>query len=390
GPGPVTVQPSTPDGERQTIGREQLGGSRDGQVTVQLPAGVREAVLPAAEVAKLGDDRLALHFGAASVQVPAAVLKQITELAADGNGAGAEVIFTVRPVAADQANDKKPAGGSEGLAVTAAGDLYEFAITIVPAGGKTSVKLDRFSEPVNVEVPYRKGSVNENLIGLYVYKESTKEWDYVGGKADASKGVVTAALNHFSTYAVLEYDKTFDDVGKTDWAYEATRSLSAKHLVEGVSARTFEPSRNVTRAEFAMLLVRMLGLTKDASGATTPAFADVTRSDWHYDAIAAAYNAGLIQGRSADAFEPQATISREEMAALVVRAYAYASGTRPAGTAAGRYSDESEISEWARADVYAASEAGLMQGTGDERFAAKSAVTRAEAAQAIYNLVKQR
>ncbi|MEF3308914.1 DUF4855 domain-containing protein [Paenibacillus sp. GYB004] len=391
GPGPVTVRPSTPDAERQTIGREQLGGSRDGQVTVQLPAGVREAVLPADGLAKLGDDQLVLHFGAASVQVPAAVLKQITELAADGNGAGAEVIVTVRPVAADQAGDKKPAGGSEGLAVTAAGDLHEFAITIVPAGGKTSVKLDRFSEPVNVEVPYRKGSVNENLIGLYVYNESTKEWDYVGGKADASKGVMTAALNHFSTYAVLEYDKTFDDVGKADWAYEAIRSLSAKHLVEGVSAHAFEPSRSVTRAEFATLLVRMLGLTKDASGAAPAfAFADVTRSDWHYDAIAAASDAGLIQGRSADAFKPQATISREEMAALMVRAYAYASGTRPAGTAAERYSDESDISEWARADVYAASAAGLMQGTGDERFAAKSAVTRAEAAQAIYNLVKQR
>lgn len=388
GPGPVTGQPSAPAAERKVVSKEQLSNSRDGQVTVQLPADVREAVLPVDEVAKLGGNRLELTFGAVSVQVPPAVLKKVAELGTGDHGTGAEVTFTVRPVPADEAADKLPAGGSEGLIVNAAGELYEFGITIVPAGGKPPVKLDRFNEPVNVEVPYRKGSANEGLIGLYGYNESTKEWDYVGGKVDTTKGVVVAELNHFSTYAVLEYDKSFADVSKTDWAYEAIRALSAKHLVEGVSAHAFEPSRSVTRAEFATLLARMLGLSKDASGAA-PAFADVERSDWYYDAIAAAFKGGLIQGRSAESFEPQATISREEIAALMVRAYSSVSGQRPAGTKAERYADEQDISEWARADVYAASEAGLMKGTGEERFAAKSAVTRAEAAQAIYNLVKQ-
>ncbi|MNJ48725.1 Endo-1,4-beta-xylanase A precursor [compost metagenome] len=116
---------------------------------------------------------------------------------------------------------------------------------------------------------------------------------------------------------MLEYNKTFADVREDHWAAQTIKIMSAMLIANGVSDTQFAPDRSITRAEFAALIVRVLGL--DAEGASP--FADVTAGDWFASSVAAAYQAGIVNGRTETAFAPNQTISREEMAAMIVRAY---------------------------------------------------------------------
>gem|GEM_PF-262255 len=248
------------------------------------------------------------------------------------------------------------------------------------------------AEPVKIELAYDPSGVDEALLGVYGYNEETETWEYVGGEIGPGTGVMVAEASRPGLYAVMEYDKTFADVPEEHWAHAAIRQLSARHIVKGVSGEEFAPGKRTTRAEFAALLARALGLEAEA-GEGTP-FADVPEGAWYAEAVAAAHAAGLIEGLTEEAFGPDEPISREQMAVLLVRAYALLTGKEiAAGTdhLAG-YTDGEDVSGWAREAVNAAIELGLMQGKGGGQFAPKEEATRAETAMVIWkllNLLKQ-
>jgi len=248
------------------------------------------------------------------------------------------------------------------------------------------------AEPVKIELAYDPSGVDEALLGVYGYNEETETWEYVGGEIGPGTGVMVAEASRPGLYAVMEYDKTFADVQEEHWAHAAIRQLSARHIVKGVSGEEFAPGKRTTRAEFAALLARALGLEAEA-GEGTP-FADVPEGAWYAEAVAAAHAAGLIEGLTEEAFGPDEPISREQMAVLLVRAYALLTGKEiAAGTdhLAG-YTDGEDVSGWAREAVNAAIELGLMQGKGGGQFAPKEEATRAETAMVIWkllNLLKQ-
>ncbi|SFJ80466.1 S-layer homology domain-containing protein [Paenibacillus sp. UNC496MF] len=104
--------------------------------------------------------------------------------------------------------------------------------------------------------------------------------------------------------------------------------------------------------------------------------------------IAAAYGAGLIKGRTDDAFAPNDAISREEMAAMLVRAYAYAGGKDLAAGEAAPLADAGAVSRRAVADVDKAVASGLMTGVGGGCFAPEAQATRAETAEALLRLLR--
>ena len=107
---------------------------------------------------------------------------------------------------------------------------------------------------------------------------------------------------------------------------------------------------------------------------------------YYAGAVATAAKAGVIQGRGADTFAPDDKISREEMAALIVRAYELKLGKIEAPDEH-RYNDNAEISGWALEAVNKAFAAGFMTGTGNGDFAPDQAVSRAEAAAGLARLL---
>ncbi|MGE6230441.1 glycerophosphodiester phosphodiesterase family protein [Paenibacillus chitinolyticus] len=200
--------------------------------------------------------------------------------------------------------------------------------------------------------------------------------------AGTAKTAVTFKRSGSGFYAVVSGAPVFADMAG-HWAQADVELLAAKLVVEGSGGGRFDAERSVTRAEFAALLVRALGLPKAAGPA---GFGDVGSADWFAGDVAAAAAAGLIGGYEDGSFRPQRPITREEQAAMLVRALPYAGAASAAAITKpqqeeilARYTDSGKI-VWAQAEVAAAVQAGLMNGVTDGTLAPASEATRAQSA----------
>ncbi|MBQ9985058.1 MAG: S-layer homology domain-containing protein, partial [Oscillospiraceae bacterium] len=100
----------------------------------------------------------------------------------------------------------------------------------------------------------------------------------------------------------------FTDLGNHAWASDAINALAADGIIRGTSETTFSPASNITRADFALLLVRAFKLTSD----NTENFADVSAADYFATELAVARNNGIISGIGDNKFAPRNTITRQD------------------------------------------------------------------------------
>ena len=99
---------------------------------------------------------------------------------------------------------------------------------------------------------------------------------------------------------------------------------------------------------------------------------------------------GIVNGTSKDRFTPDAPIKRQEMAAMLVRAYVHAMKLRQESISAGSgFTDLAESPDWVREAVETAHALGFVQGHTPSRFEPEGLTTRAESAQVIYNLLNK-
>ncbi len=227
-------------------------------------------------------------------------------------------------------------------------------------------------------------AADKKLAGIY-YIDDRGRLEYIGGAWE--NGRLKADAYHFSSYAVLEYDKSFDDLSAEHWAAGTIRELAAKHVIDGVSDRLFAPEQPVTRAQFAAMLVRALGVSPAKDASAVP-FKDVDRAAWYASSVAAAYSRGLVSGRDEAVFAPDEQITREEMAVMIVRAYEATTDAKAPEADAGEASflDAKLISPWAAASVQAGAALSLLEGRADGVYDPQGTTTRAESAQALWNL----
>ncbi|MGB9921032.1 MAG: S-layer homology domain-containing protein [Moorellales bacterium] len=224
-------------------------------------------------------------------------------------------------------------------------------------------------------------TVDEDKLGLYRYNEATRSWEYLGGRVDKATKTVTAKVAALTQakYAVMAYEKTFTDL-LGHWARRDVEIMAARHIAGGVSETLFAPNGKVTRAQFAALLIRTLGITEAKPAASS--FTDVAASDWYFGAVETARAAGLVGGYPDGTFRPEAPITREEMAAMVCRALGYAGKkpvlAQPVEVLLARFSDTAQIGTWAREAVATAVSENILRGR-DGQAAPKANATRAEA-----------
>ncbi|WP_270168167.1 glycosyl hydrolase 53 family protein [Paenibacillus sp. SYP-B4298] len=352
----------------------------NGTIAVKLEQAKQRVLLPVAQIAT--GSKLQVTRGSVTVTVPAAVLDEVKALVSDGQS-GSSVSLRMSELAESEAKvvleRAQAADGSTSL--KAAGALLRLELGLAETDGGVK-ELATFKEPIVLQWKVDEATSTE-LLGIYAIGQDGK-LAYVGGKLE--DGVMTARLAHFSTYGLLEFDKDFQDVGSDHWAAGYIKQLAARQIVTGISPQHFAPDRSVTRAEFAALLVRALGLGSDT--ATEAVFEDVTATDWYAPAVAAAHAAGIVQGQSAKRFEPEQHITREEMAVMLMRAYELRSGKRLPAAAGAEFADKADIAAWAVAAVDAAAELGLVQGNGKGQFEPHSLASRAETAKVIALLLQ--
>ncbi len=132
------------------------------------------------------------------------------------------------------------------------------------------------------------------------------------------------------------------------------------------------------------MLIRALGL----KGQAEVGFTDVLADKWYAEAVGLAKEAGIVNGQTALKFEPEAKITRKEMAAMLARAYAYAKNSvSVASLSVSAFTDTGTVPQWAQEAISEVYRIGLMQGRAVGQFAPNQNGTRAESAQMILNLL---
>ena len=172
----------------------------------------------------------------------------------------------------------------------------------------------------------------------------------------------------------------FDDLSSAEWARESILVLYEKGIVSGTGERKFEPSGNVTREQFAKMIVSACG--KFDSNAQS-AFSDTDKNAWYAPYVASAANAGIVFGIDESNFGIGQNITREDMAVMIYRA-----SQMSAEQTDEFFADDVELSDYAKEAVYTLKAKKVMNGKGDNRFEPKAYATRAEAAKMIYSLIE--
>ena len=169
------------------------------------------------------------------------------------------------------------------------------------------------------------------------------------------------------------------------WAENEIRELAKEGIINGRSETEFVPEDTMTRAEYAALIRRAIGLNPSIySGG----FNDVEGNAWYANEIQAIVNAGIMSGDADGSFRPNAPISREEMAKVIVNAYLAKSGAADVTAAEISFTDSGEIAPWAQEYIGKAATLGLINGMGDGSYAPKGNMTRAQGSVVIYRLIK--
>ena len=169
----------------------------------------------------------------------------------------------------------------------------------------------------------------------------------------------------------------FVDLGNHAWAEDAINYLADEGIIKGTSETTFSPANNITRADYAILLVRAFELESD----NAENFADVSASDYFARELAVARNTGIVGGIGDNKYAPRNTITRQDMMVILYRALVKMGiELKPIeGIEVEAFADYADVADYARDAVKALVEAGLVNGKG-ESLAGSEFTTRAEVA----------
>ncbi|MHA7579796.1 S-layer homology domain-containing protein [Paenibacillus vandeheii] len=253
-----------------------------------------------------------------------------------------------------------------------------------------SVNVDKFNSYVSRTIAL-PGNVDPNQITTGVVVDAGGTVRHVPTKVTLVNGVYHAQINSLtnSVYAVIWHPHTFTDVAR-HWAEIDVNDMSSRMVIQGITDTTFEPNRGVTRAEFAAILVRGLGLK---SGEQVNSFKDVNGSEWYADAVNTSSSYGLIDGYEDGTFRPETQITRQEAMALIKRATKLTGmdTTVPADDVKewSDYADAEQVASWAKEAVSTSIYTGLVSGRGKDTIAPKQSITRAETAVIIRRLLQQ-
>lgn len=226
----------------------------------------------------------------------------------------------------------------------------------------------------------RNTSENDEILALTKLKVTSK----TAATADDS-GLIPQTTPEAIRYAMALMRgidvPQFTDVAEDAWYHDYVYDLVYRGVVNGMTATTYEPEGKLTRAQFVKLLACSLA---DAETLKTyegkHPFKD-SEGHWAEAYIAWAKDKGIVEGVSATEFDPEAPITREQMATIFGR-YALKQGIElpKSDNAAGSFPDADKISEYAREFVELMRIAGILNGYEDGTFRPQGNATRAEAA----------
>ncbi len=257
--------------------------------------------------------------------------------------------------------------------MTAVGDAADIVVKTDGGNAKITGKITIYFNLKGI-------TANTDKLGIYYVNSDKKTIEFVGGKVNKGEDTIRASVSHFSTYALIEYNKTFADI-KYHWAKSYIESMAAKQIVNGKAESIFAPDDDMTRAEFAKIIVNAMELDLNKYSGS---FEDVKAGDWFADYVQTAFDNKLIEGKVAGkVFDPNGKITREEMMTIIGRAIGK-EGTKDADTILKSFKDGDKVSSYAKDYVSLLIEEKLVNGYPDGTLKPANSITRAEAAKIVY------
>ena len=177
-------------------------------------------------------------------------------------------------------------------------------------------------------------------------------------------------------------DISFDDLDGYSWATDAISHLASKGVVNGKEENKFYPADNITREEYAKIIVLAFGLYNEDAICD---FVDVDAQSWSYKYIASMYGYGAINGYNDGSFGATKPITREEMAVMLYRVMQKQSRLEFASELKTNLYDYNEISDYAKNSVVSLNYNKIIAGDEKGYFNPKNNATRAEVCKMIYN-----
>ena len=277
------------------------------------------------------------------------------------------------------------------------GDLWSFTLDEKVSNQKIAVWVDIMDEMAGgagkgeqeayIQFNWRRAQETKRFDGEVKEPEKKKEDEK---KKDEKKKADEKALEQkkkdfLKAQKERERDvvlRTFHDVPAGYWAVDAIAHSYARGYFKGEGEGRFAPERAITRGEFVSILGRMAGAS---ASDTATAFGDVPSGAYYAGYVAWAQSKGIVAGVSQGRFEPNRTITREEMAVMLTKFLA-SQNKSYAATGYANFSDGSSIAGWAKDSVDKMSRQGILSGMGNGDFAPKANFSRAQAAQVLYTM----
>ncbi|WP_404405018.1 S8 family serine peptidase [Jeotgalibacillus malaysiensis] len=312
----------------------------------------------AVEVLAAAKKDLEFRSGPFQVLVPADFLKE--------NASADNMVFSMKTDETVELSGKQ----------TALSDAFQFTSVV------DGEMIESFNQPFYANIYFDLDRIN-NEKKVSVQQWDQEKWQYAGG-TKFEDGLVFM-MTEPGTYSVLENDVTFKDV-TNHWARPEIDVIASLNITTGKTPEEFRPNLKLTRAEFAVLLARTMQLP---SGEAEGIFPDVSKQHWAGPAIEAAYNAGIITGKEDGSFKPAEKITREQMAAMIMRAINHRDPyLAPIVYMPDQFKDHTNISGYARDAVYQAEALGIITGKENGSFAPRDHLTRGQMAAVLGRMVE--
>lgn len=232
---------------------------------------------------------------------------------------------------------------------------------------------------VIVTLPYEATS---ETLGKYavVYAVEDGELVHAGDTVSYTPGAMSFTTRKITPYVVTIETLGFKDV-ENHWARENINFVAARGIFNGKSEDTFDPDGVLSRG----MLVTVLGRLEkvDISGFNCM-FDDVDKNLYYAPYIEWARQNNIVGGVGDNRFEPDRSVTRQEIAVIVARYLEYKGKELKVETI--KYNDEAKIDSWAKDAVYKAGNAGIITGVGEE-FLPKDEATRAQAATILKRII---
>ena len=249
-------------------------------------------------------------------------------------------------------------------------------------GGVIEVSKDiagNFSKPVTVSMSFNPSQIDLDKYNLSIYwlDATAGQWVKLDNiKINMTAGTVSGEVIHFTNFALIATEKvlpgvslvSFNDIAD-HWAEAYINQMVAIGATGGYPDGSFQPNANISRAEFVTMLVKAFGLEMK-----TGKVFDDTANSWAKEYVATACANGITGGYSDSLFGTEDSITREQMAVMLVKAaHLSSSGSGKA------FTDDAITSSWAKEAVNIVTARQIMTGYADGTFGSQNFATRAEA-----------